>query len=51
MDRRVDCGQTNFNVLLYLKSAGCLIDEVDLSFEGSFTLTGADQETVDRGLD
>ena len=29
--------------------ARCLVDEVDLSLEGSFTLTGADQETVDRG--
>lgn len=39
--------EKGFNVLLYLKTSRCVIDEVDLSLQGSLTLTGADEETAD----
>lgn len=41
----------DFNGLTYLKIVGRLVDEVDFSFEGSLTLTGAEERPVDRGLD
>lgn len=46
-------GQTktwSFIYLTYLTIIGCLVKEVDLSFDGWLALAGADQETVDRVL-